>query len=147
MPQVAFHPLPVLQEGEGLEDEENENKINDGVTINFVNREELWTLVQRCKKKKVKKDNKNEKWNKQQKENFLWFGNIYCGEPYKNYRNVDIGPSVANVPLQQHVQQLAPQPIQLSAPPIAVTVAPPPMPLLIPPIIVYSPLPRVTPEQ
>ncbi len=37
MPQVAFHLLPVLQEGEELIDEENENKVNDGVTVNFVN--------------------------------------------------------------------------------------------------------------
>jgi hypothetical protein len=55
MPQVVFHLLPVLQEGEGLEDEENENVVNDGVTVNFVNGANSWTLVQRRKKKKVKK--------------------------------------------------------------------------------------------
>ena len=44
----------------------------------------LWTLVQRRKKKKVKKDNQEEKWNAQQTENFLRFGDIYRGEPYKN---------------------------------------------------------------
>ncbi len=41
MPQVTFHPLPVLQEGEGLEDDENENKINDSVTVNFVSGDDL----------------------------------------------------------------------------------------------------------
>ncbi len=50
----------------------------------------LWTLVQRRKKKKVKKDNQEEKWNAQQKENFLRFGDIYRGEPYKNYCNVNV---------------------------------------------------------
>jgi hypothetical protein len=49
---------------------------------------------------------KRQKWNAQQRENFEWLGDIYCGVPYKNYRNVDIGPPVANVPLQQHVVQL-----------------------------------------
>jgi hypothetical protein len=37
MPLVTFHSLSVLREGEGLEISENENKVNDGVTINFVN--------------------------------------------------------------------------------------------------------------
>ena len=77
MPQVSFQPLPVLQEGEGLEIEENEKEVNDGVTINFVYGEDSWTLVQRCKNNKKKKDNLCEKWNNQQKENFQLFGNIY----------------------------------------------------------------------
>jgi len=42
MPQVAFHPLPVLKEGEGLA-EENENEFNDGQTINIVNGQDSWT--------------------------------------------------------------------------------------------------------
>jgi hypothetical protein len=42
MPQVAFHPLPVLKEGEGLA-EENENEVNDGVTINIINGQDSWT--------------------------------------------------------------------------------------------------------
>ncbi len=99
MPQVAFHPLHVLQEWEGLEYEEIENEVNDGETVNFINRDESWTLVQRCKKKKVKRDDKNEKWNKQQKENFQQFVNMYQGEPYKSYCNVNIEPPVANIPL------------------------------------------------
>jgi hypothetical protein len=45
MPQVTFQPLPVL------EDDEIENDINNSVTVNFVNGEDSWTLVQRCKKK------------------------------------------------------------------------------------------------
>ncbi len=36
MPQVTFQPLPVLQEGEGLEEEEIEKDINSSVTVNFV---------------------------------------------------------------------------------------------------------------
>jgi hypothetical protein len=40
MPLVTFHSLSVLREGEGLEISENENKVNDGVTINFVNAEQ-----------------------------------------------------------------------------------------------------------
>ncbi len=127
MPQVAFHLLPVLQEGEELIDEENENKVNDGVTVNFVNGVESWMLVHRCKKKKVKKDNKNERWNKQQQEYFQWYGNIYRQEPYKSYRNIDIAPSVANMPLQQHVQLPAIQPNILPALPAVAA----PLPIII----------------
>ena len=50
---------------------------NEGITVNIVDRDSSWTLVQRCKKKKVKKDNISEKWNAQQKENFEHFGDIY----------------------------------------------------------------------
>jgi hypothetical protein len=84
-----------------LEVDKSEIDTNDGITVNFVDRDSSWTLVQRCKKKKVKKDNKSEKWNAQQKENFERFGDIYQGVPYKSYRNVDIRPPVANIPLQQ----------------------------------------------
>jgi hypothetical protein len=72
MAQVAFHPLPVWQDGEGLEVEEN--KANDGVTINIINRPNSWTLVQRKKQNRKKKENKSQKWNKQQRENFrnIW---------------------------------------------------------------------------
>ena len=100
MPQITFHPVPVLQGREGLEVDRNENETNEGNTVNYVNADNLWTLVQRHKKKKVKKDNQEEKWNAQQKENFLRFGDIYRGEPYKNYCNVNVGPPVANIPLQ-----------------------------------------------
>jgi len=59
MPQVSFQPLPVLQEGEGLEEK-------DDVTISIVNGQNSWTLVQRKKKNKQRKDNLSEKWTKQQ---------------------------------------------------------------------------------
>jgi hypothetical protein len=35
------------KEGEGLKNEENENDVNDGVTVNFVNGDDSWKLVQR----------------------------------------------------------------------------------------------------
>ncbi len=81
MPQVTFQPLPVLQEGEGLEEEEIGNDSTQGVTVNFVTGEDSWTLVQRRKKNKKDKNNKNEKWNAQQKRNFVRYGDIYQGEP------------------------------------------------------------------
>jgi hypothetical protein len=121
LPQVTFQPLPVLQEGEGLEVDKSEK----GITINFVDGDISWTLVQRRKKKKAKKDNKSEKWNVQQKENFECFGDIYQGVPYKSYRNVDIGPPVANIPLQQPAAQ---QPIAPQAPIVAAPVQPPIIP-------------------
>jgi hypothetical protein len=96
--------------------------------------------VQRRKKKQTRKNNQEERWNKQQKENFLRFGDIYQGESYKNYRNVDVGPPVANIPLQQQVvqppvvQPLIPAPAPAQPQPAAVlapqlpqgVVAPPP---------------------
>jgi hypothetical protein len=100
--------------------------------------------VQRRKKKKVKRDSQEEKWNAQQRENFLCFGDIYKGEPYKNYSNVDVGPPVANIPLQQpvaqpHVVQIIPPPPAFPAPvqpPPVIAAAPPP------PIIVITPPPK-----
>jgi hypothetical protein len=62
--------------GEGLE---VDNKTNEGITVNCVNADNSWTLVQRRKKKKVKRDSQEEKWNAQQRENFLRFGDIYKG--------------------------------------------------------------------
>jgi hypothetical protein len=56
MPQVSFHPLPILKEGEGLEDE---SATQYEVTINIVNAQNSWTLVQRKKnKKKTKRFNR-----------------------------------------------------------------------------------------
>ncbi len=43
--------------GEGLEVDKNENETNEGITVNYVDGDNSWTLVQRRKKKKVKKDN------------------------------------------------------------------------------------------
>ena len=133
MPQVTFHPLPVLQEGEGLE-EEDENDNAQNVTVNFVTGEDSWTLVQRRKKNKKDKNNKNEKWNAQQLRNFLTHGDIYRGEPYKSYRNVNVGPPVANVPLQQQVGQ--PPIVQINQPAI-----PLPAPVQLPPVIAVGPPP------
>ncbi len=50
MPQVSFHPLPVLQEGEGLEEE---SAMQDELTINIVNEQNSWKLVQRRKNKTI----------------------------------------------------------------------------------------------
>jgi hypothetical protein len=71
MPQVAFEPLPIFERGEGLD---TNDTINEGITINFVNTDNSWTLVQKRKKKKTKQDVLDKKWNAQQKENFftLW---------------------------------------------------------------------------
>jgi hypothetical protein len=54
-PQVTFQPLPVLQEGEGLEEEEIGNDNAQSVTVNFVTGEDSWTLVQKRKKRKQTK--------------------------------------------------------------------------------------------
>jgi hypothetical protein len=101
------------------EEEEIENDSTQGVTVNFVTGEDSWTLVQRRKKNKKNKNNKNEKWNVQQKRNFMRYGDIYRGEPYKNYRNVDIGPPLAIAQPQQQVAQQPASPPQQLYPPIA----------------------------
>ncbi len=153
MPQAMFQPLPVLHEGEGLEEEEIEKDITGSVTVNFVAGEDSWTLVQRRKKNRVKKDNKNEKWNAQHRQNFERFGDIYRGEPYKSYRNVNIGPPLAiALPQQQVVQPpvVQPQNIQppitlpyiLPAPPAPPAQPPVAAAQLLAPLIVVTPPPR-----
>ncbi len=77
MPQISFDLLPVLKEGEGLEE-------NEDVAIKIVDGHNRWTVVQQRKKKKKKKDSLSEKWTKQQKENFERFGDIWYQEPYTN---------------------------------------------------------------
>ncbi len=77
MPQVAFKPLPVFERGEGLE---ADNTINEGITIKYIEADNSWTLVQKRKKKKTKQNNQEKRWNAQQRENFLSFGDIYKGE-------------------------------------------------------------------
>ncbi len=52
MPQISFDLLPVLKEGEGLEE-------NEDVAISIVDGHNSWTMVQRRKKKK---DILSEKW-------------------------------------------------------------------------------------
>ncbi len=74
MPQITFDPLPVLKEGEGLEE-------SDNIAINIVDENNSWTVVRRSKKNKKKKDIASEKWNKQQKQNFERFGDIWYQEP------------------------------------------------------------------
>ncbi len=155
MPQVTFQPLPVLQEGEGLEEEEIGNDSTQSVTVNFVTGEDSWTLVQRRKKNKKNKNNKIEKWNAQQRRNFMRYGDIYQGEPYKSYQNVDIGPPLAIAQLQQQVAQQPIAPPQQLYPPIALPyiLPPPPAPpaqppgaaaaqQLPPPLIVITPPPQ-----
>ena len=67
MPQVTFHPLPIPEGGEGLQEENEDNQL----TINILNDEEGWTIVRRKKKKKKQaKTDKSDGWNKQQKINF-----------------------------------------------------------------------------
>ncbi len=73
-------------------------------------------------------NNKSEKWNAQQRRNFVRYGDIYQGEPYKSYRNVDIGPPLTIAqPQQQVAQQPAAQPQQLY-PPIPLPYIPPQAP-------------------
>jgi hypothetical protein len=155
LPQVTFQPLPVLQEGEGLEEEEIGNGSTQSVTVNFVTGEDSWTLVQRCKKNKKDKNNENKKWNAQQRRNFVRYGDIYRGEPYKSYRNVDIGPPLAIAQPQQQVAQQPIAPPQQLYPPIALPYIPPPPPAPPaqppaaaaaqqppPPLIIVTPLPQ-----
>jgi hypothetical protein len=115
---------------------EVDNETNEGITVNYVDADNSWTLVQRRKKRKVKRDSQEEKWNAQQRENFLCFGDIYKGEFYKNYSNVDVGPPVTNIPLQQPVAQ--PPVVQIIPPPPAV-----PAPVKLPPVIAAAPPPLI----
>ncbi len=106
----------------------------------------------------MNKNNKNEKWNTQQRQNFERFGDIYWGEPYKSYQNVDIAPPLAIAPPQQQVVQppvVQPQNIQPPialpyilpvppAPPAQPSVAAPQLPV---PLIIVTPLPKLfTPD-
>jgi hypothetical protein len=141
MPQVVFEPLPIFERGEGLD---SNDTINEGITINYVDADNSWTLVQKRKKKRTKQGVLDKKWNAQQKENFLRFGDIYR-ESYKNYRNVDVGPPVANIPLQQPVAQ-PPVIIQGIPPPPAVPAPVQPPPVVagahLPPVIIITPPPK-----
>jgi hypothetical protein len=142
MPPVAFKPLPIFERGEGLE---ADNTINEGITINYIDADNSWTLVQKRKKKKTKQDGQEKRWNAQQKENFLCFGDIYRSESYKNNRNVDVGPPVANIPLQQPVAQ--PPAVVQGIPPAPAVPAPVQLPRVAPgapplPVIIVAPLPQ-----
>jgi hypothetical protein len=151
IPQVTIELLPVLEEGEGLENEIGHEEIS----INIVNGDNSWTVVQKKKKKNIKSDLSG-KFNKQQKEDFEHFGDIYYQEPYKSYHAVNITPSVTNVPLQQPVPNLPLQqlpvfnlpmqqllPLQPAIPPTPLPAAPQLPPSL---IVITQPLPHRTPE-
>jgi hypothetical protein len=112
---------------------EADHTINEGITINYVDTDNTWTLVQKRKKKKTKQDDQEQRWNALQKKNFLRFGDIYRSESYKNYQNVDVGPPVANIPLQQPVAQ-PPAVVQGIPPPPAV-----PAPVQLPPVVAGAP--------
>jgi hypothetical protein len=98
MPQISAAPLPVLNEGEDLEE-------NEDVAINIVDEHSSWTVVK--KKKKNKKYTDIVKWTKQQKKNFKRFGDPWYQEPYKYYNAAahDTPVAVALQPQQQLQQQ------------------------------------------
>jgi hypothetical protein len=100
--QVTFDPHPIFDRGEGMENENDQE-----ISVNFVDGDNSWTLIQN-KKCKRKPDDLNLNWNKQQKETFKHFGDPYYPEPYKYYHEVDISAPDANLPLQQPVTNLPP---------------------------------------
>jgi hypothetical protein len=55
MPQVTFHLLPVLQEGEELGDDKNENKVNDSVTVKYVYRDGFMDTSTMTQEKEIEK--------------------------------------------------------------------------------------------
>jgi hypothetical protein len=122
MPQVSYEPLPVLNEGGDLEE-------NNDVAINIVDEHSSWTVV---KKNKKKLSNKL-KWNKQQRKNFEQFGDPWYQEPYKFYHAAahDTPVAVPVQPQQQLQQQpvLQPQPVVQPQPPLL----PPQQPIVVPP--------------
>ncbi len=76
MPQVTSPPLPILEGGEELQ-EENKDKHHEELTINILNDKVSWTIVSHKKKKKQQsKTNISYKWNQQQKINFEQYSDI-----------------------------------------------------------------------
>jgi hypothetical protein len=132
MPQISFDPLPVLKEGEGFEE-------NDNVAINIVDGHNSWTVVRRKKKNKNKKDTLSEKWTKQQKENFIRFGDIYPGADH------DTPAAQAPQPQAQVQQQpvLQQQPAGIPQPPML----PPQQPVIVPPQLLAPQPIQATPLQ
>jgi hypothetical protein len=137
MPQVTLQPLPVLQEGEGLQ-EGNAHHNNKDVTINILSDNESWMVV-RCKK--LKKDSKSDDWTKQQKQKYECFSDIWYEYPYKNYYVIDADPPVAILPQEQQVQ---PQQQQEQQP-----LLPPPAPPQLLPLVhmAVQPQPGLLPAQ
>jgi hypothetical protein len=133
LPQISTAPLPVLNEGEDLEE-------NEDVAINIVDEHSSSTVVK--KKKKNKKYTDTVKWTKQQKKNFEQFGDPWYQEPYKYYHAAAHNTPVA-VPLQPQ-QQLKQQPVLQPQP----VVQPQPLlPLPQQPIVVPPQLPAGQPIQ
>jgi hypothetical protein len=130
MPQVAFQLLPVLQEGERLEIEENENEVNDDVTIHIIYGQDSWTSVQRQKKKMMKVKNSKEKI----LSSLVTYG---IRSPMRTARQ-----PMSHMPLQQHVQLSALQPSLL---PTLTTAVAPSLPLILL-IVVTPPTCQATPE-
>jgi hypothetical protein len=129
-PQISFDPLPVLKEGEGLEENEN-------LAISIVDGHNSWTVVQRRKKNKRKKDNLSEKWTKQQRENFERFGDIWYQEPYDSYHVSDFATPAAAAPQAQ--AQIQQQPVLQQQP-----VGQPQPPVLVPPCATQQPIVVIT---
>jgi hypothetical protein len=84
-----------------------ENENDQEISVNFVDSDNSWTLIEK-KKRKRKPDDLNLNWNKHQKENFKRLGELYYQEPYKYCHEVDISAPVTNLPLQQPVTNLPP---------------------------------------
>ncbi len=131
MPQVSYAPLPVLNEGGDLEE-------NNDVAINIVDEHSSWTVVKKNKKKFLDKL----KWNKQQRKNFEQFGDPWYQEPYEFYHAAAHDTPVA-VPVQPQ-QQLQQQPVLQPQP---VVQPQPPLPLPQQPIVVRPQLPAGQPIQ
>jgi hypothetical protein len=98
MLQISAAPLPVLNEGEDLEE-------NEDLAINIVDEHSSWTVVK--KKNKNKKHSDTVKWTKQQKKKFKQFGDPWYQEPYKYYHAATHDTPVA-FPLQPQQQQQQP---------------------------------------
>jgi hypothetical protein len=126
MPQISFDLLPVLKEGEGLEE-------NVNLAITIVDGHNSWTVVHRKKNNKKKKNDLSEKWTKHLRENFERFGDIWYQEPYDNYHVSDFAtPAVAAPQSQAQIQQqpvLQQQPVGQPQPPVL----PPQQPVVVPP--------------
>jgi hypothetical protein len=137
MPQISAAPLPVLNEGEDLEE-------NEDVGINIVDEHSSWTVVK--KKKKNKKYSDTVKWTKQQKKNFEQFGDPWYQEPYKYYHAAAHDTPVA-VPLQPQQQQQQPvlqqQPVGQPQP----LLPPPQQPIVLPPQLPVGQLIQPAPVQ
>jgi hypothetical protein len=138
MLQISAAPLPVLNKGEDLEE-------NEDVAINIVDEHSSWTVVK--KKKKNKKYSDTVKWTKQQKKNFEQFGDPWNQEPYKYYHAAAHDTPVAVPPQLQQQQQQQPvlqqQPVVQPQP----LLPPPQQPIVLPPQLPVGQLIQPAPVQ